>query len=86
LVRINDIMARSQNSFIKKQKAEKKRKKRLEKIQKKIEKKNQETDGSLDNMMAYLDEDGNIVNEPEEDQEETNQLSININKNEKRNS
>jgi hypothetical protein len=57
-------MARSQNSFIKKLKAEKKRKKRQEKIQKKIEKKNQETDGSLDNMLAYLDEEGNIISAP----------------------
>ena len=78
---------RSQNSFIKKQKAEKKRKKRLEKIQKKIDKKNQETDGSLDNMMAYLDENGNIIPEQEETpDQENNKLITNTNKNEKRNS
>jgi hypothetical protein len=78
---------RSQNSFIKKQKAEKKRKKRLEKIQKKIDKKNQDTDGSLDNMMAYLDDDGNIIPEKEESPEvENNKLFTNTNKNEKRNS
>jgi hypothetical protein len=65
-------MARSQNSFIKKLKAEKKRKKRQEKIQKKIEKKNQETDGSLDNMLAYLDEEGNIISAPDEPEEESN--------------
>ncbi len=63
---------RSQNSFIKKQKAEKKRKKRLEKIQKKIDKKNQETDGSLDNMMAHLDENGNIIPDNQESTEEEN--------------
>ena len=63
-------MARNQNSFIKKQKAEKKRKKRQEKIQKKIDRKNKETDGSLDNMIAYLDEDGNIISEPQQTDED----------------
>lgn len=62
-------MARSQNSFIKKQKAEKKKKKNQEKFQKKIEKKNQETNGNLENMMAYLDENGNIVSDPVNDKE-----------------
>lgn len=60
-------MSRSQNSFIKHQKAEKKRKKRQEKIQKKIDKKDQDTSGALDDMIAYVDEFGNIVDEkPEE--------------------
>lgn len=62
-------MARSQNSFIKKQKAEKKRKKRQEKIQRKIEKKNKDTSGDLKDMIAYLDEDGNIVDESPEESE-----------------
>jgi S-adenosylmethionine hydrolase len=57
-------MARSQNSFIKKQKAERKRKKQAEKLQKRIEKKNQETSGKLEDMIAYVDEFGNIVDEP----------------------
>lgn len=79
-------MARSQNSFIKKVKAEKKRKKREEKFKKKLERKGKETSGDLENMMAYLDEDGNIVNKPlEETEEETedNQISINNNKNDR---
>ena len=59
-------MARSQNAFIKKQKAELKRKKQEEKFQKKLEKKNVETDGSLNNMLAYVDEFGNIVDEKPE--------------------
>ncbi len=63
-------MARSQNSFIKKQKAERKRKKRMEKIQKKIDKKDQETSGSLDDMIAYVDEFGNILDEPPEEKKE----------------
>ncbi|MEQ9467305.1 MAG: cold-shock protein [Ekhidna sp.] len=57
-------MARSQNSFIKNQKAQKKKKKRQEKLQKKFDKKDQETSGSLDDMIAYVDEFGNIVDEP----------------------
>ena len=59
-------MARSQNSFIKHQKAEKKRKKRQEKIQKKIDKKDQETT-SMDDMIAYVDEFGNILDSPPEE-------------------
>ena len=61
-------MARSQNSFIKKLKAEKKRKKKQEKFQKKMEKKNAETSGDLKDMIAYVDEDGNLTTEKQEDQ------------------
>ncbi len=63
-------MARSQNSFIKNQKANKKKKKREEKLQRKINKKEQETSGELDDMIAYVDEFGNITNEPPEVKEE----------------
>ncbi len=60
-------MGRSQNSFIKNQKANRKKKKRQEKLQKKFDKKEQETSGKLDDMIAYVDEFGNIVDEkPEE--------------------
>ena len=61
-------MGRNQNSFIKNQKATKKKKKRQEKLQRKIEKKEQETSGSLDDMMAYVDEFGNILDEPPEEE------------------
>jgi len=56
-------MARSQNSYIKKVKAEKKRKKKLAKFEKKLEKKNQPKSGDLESMMAYLDKNGNIISE-----------------------
>lgn len=59
-------MSKSQNSFIKHQKALKKKKKKEEKLQKRLEKKDQQTDGSLDNMIAYVDQFGNIVDEPQE--------------------
>ena len=66
-------MSRSQNSFIKHQKAEKKRKKRQEKIQKKIDKKDQETN-TMDTMIAYVDEFGNLTDTPpEEDSQEPKQ-------------
>ena len=57
-------MARSQNSFIKHQKEVKRKKKQEEKRKKRLEKKDTTVDGSLDNMMACLDEDGNIVDAP----------------------
>lgn len=57
-------MSRSQNSFIKNQKAIKKKKKRDEKIQRKIDKKDQDTSGKLNDMIAYVDENGNILDEP----------------------
>lgn len=65
-------MARSsQNSFIKNQKAMKKKKKREEKLQKRLERKDQESSGSLDDMIAYVDKDGNILDEPPQDPKET---------------
>jgi ribosomal protein S4 len=49
------------NSYLKKQKAEKKRKAKQEKKQKKEARKNQPSSGNLEDMMAYLDKDGNII-------------------------
>ncbi len=60
-------MARSQNKFIKNQKANRKKKKRDEKLQRKIEKKNEDTSGKLEDMIAYVDEFGNILDEPPEE-------------------
>ena len=60
-------MGRNQNSFVKNQKANKKKKKRQEKLQRKIEKKDQEKN-TLDEMIAYVDENGNILDTaPEEE-------------------
>lgn len=56
-------MARSNNSFIKKQKADKKSKKRKEKLQKKVEKIKSSTSNDIESMIAYVDEYGNIVDE-----------------------
>ena len=64
-------MARSQNSFLKKVKAEKKRKKKQEKFEKKMEKKNQHSSGKLKDMLAYVDENGNITTDNPEEKEDT---------------
>ena len=57
-------MARSQETFGKKEKEKKRLKKRLDKQAKKEERRAASEGGGLDNMMAYLDEDGNIVDTP----------------------
>ncbi|MCG8319941.1 MAG: cold-shock protein [Cytophagales bacterium] len=63
-------MARSQNSFIKKQKEKKKQMKKKEKEERRKERKeNNAKGGDLSDMMAYLDEDGNIVSAPPEKDE-----------------
>lgn len=49
----------------------KKKKKRDEKLQRKIDKKDQDTSGKLDDMIAYVDEFGNILDEPPEEKKET---------------
>jgi hypothetical protein len=56
-------MARSR-SFLKKQIAQKKRKKKKEKAERKLERKKQTTSGALEDMLAYVDANGNITTEP----------------------
>jgi len=57
-------MAKNQNAFIKKQKAELKRRKQKEKLENRLHRKTQSKDGSLENMIAYVDEFGNISETP----------------------
>ncbi len=59
-------MAKSQETFNKKEKEKKRLKKRKEKEQKREERKtNSESEGGgLKNMMAYVDENGNITDSP----------------------
>lgn len=57
-------MARAQETFNKKEVRNKKEKKRKEKLARKLAKKDEETKGSMDDMMVYLDEDGNFTNTP----------------------
>ena len=57
-------MASSQNSFIKQQKEREKRKKKKEKEERKKERKENSLGGELENMLAYVDEFGNISATP----------------------
>ncbi len=58
-------MGRSQNSFIKSQKEKKRLQKRKEKEEKKKERQeNNLKGGDLSDMMAYVDEFGNILEHP----------------------
>jgi len=57
-------MAKSQNTFIKQENEKKRLKKRKEKQQKKEERKSNPSDGGFDNMIAYVDENGNLSNTP----------------------
>ena len=57
-------MGKSQQTFLKKEKEKKRLQKRKEKQMKKEERKANSAGGGLDNMMAYVDEFGNITDTP----------------------
>ncbi|MGB0887826.1 MAG: cold-shock protein [Vicingaceae bacterium] len=57
-------MAKSQQSFNKKEKEKKRLKKREDKKKKAAERRENSAGGGLDNMMAYVDEFGNITDTP----------------------
>lgn len=57
-------MGRSQETFGKKEKEKKRLKKRQDKVKKKEERKANPGSGDLDDMIAYVDENGNIVDTP----------------------
>lgn len=59
-------MGRSQESFKKKQVRKNKEKKRKEKEKRKAENRENKSGGGLDDMIAYVDAYGNIVDTPEE--------------------
>jgi len=58
------------NAYIKKQKEERKRKKREQKKLLKEERRSQATSGKLEDMTAFVDEDGNIISVPPEGSDE----------------
>ena len=64
-------MAKSNNSLIKKQKELNRKKKHQEKAERKSERQKNSTGGSLENMMAYVDEFGNITSTPPEKKTDT---------------
>tara|TARA_R110002096_G_scaffold169779_3_gene341522 strand:- start:32950 stop:33399 length:450 start_codon:yes stop_codon:yes gene_type:complete len=57
-------MARSQETFSKKEKEKKRQKKKEDKLKKKEERKANSEGGGLDNMIAYVDENGNLTDTP----------------------
>ncbi len=57
-------MAKSQETFNKKEKEKKKLRKRQDKAMKREERKANSSGGSLEEMMAYVDEFGNLVDTP----------------------
>ncbi|MDX5418393.1 MAG: cold-shock protein [Hymenobacteraceae bacterium] len=63
-------MSRSQNHFMKRQREKKKQKKKDEKAQRKQERQENSTGGKLEDMIAYVDEFGNITSTPPEERSE----------------
>ena len=63
-IQIERRMANSQQTFNKKEKEKKRLKKRKEKQQKREERKASAKGSGLENMMAYVDENGNITDTP----------------------
>ena len=57
-------MAKSQDTFNKKEKEKKRLKKRQDKNLKKEDRKSNSTGGDLENMLAYVDENGNLTDTP----------------------
>jgi cold shock CspA family protein len=57
-------MAKSQDTFNKKEKEKKRLKKRQEKALKKEDRKNNPAASDFDSMIAYVDEDGNLTDTP----------------------
>ena len=57
-------MGRSHESFSKREKEKKKQKRKEEKLKRKVERKEEGGSKSFDDMIAYVDEHGNIVDTP----------------------
>lgn len=71
-------MARSQETFNKKEVKNKKEKKRKEKAKKRLDRKDNEKKGSLEDMIAYVDENGVITSTPPDPNKKRNINSENI--------
>jgi hypothetical protein len=57
-------MAKSKSSFNKKQIADGKKKKKKEKLEKRMEKRSVAPESNWENMIAYVDADGNLSDTP----------------------
>lgn len=71
-------MAKSQETFSKKEKEKKRLKKRQDKLIKKEERKADSAGGSLESMMAYVDEFGNISDTPPDPTKKQKIIASNI--------
>lgn len=63
--------------FLKKQRDDKKKKKQDEKQQKKEERKKNSPGGNLEDMIAYVDENGNITDTPPSEKKSENEATEN---------
>ena len=72
-------MARSQETFGKKEREKKRQKKREEKALRKEERKSNSTGGKFEDMIAYVDEFGQIVDTPPDPSKKTKIKAENIN-------
>jgi len=68
-------MGRSQDTFSKREKEKKRLKKRKEKQQKKEDRKANSDGGGLDNMIAYVDEFGNITDTPPDETQKKEEIN-----------
>lgn len=71
-------MAKSQQTFNKKEKEKKRLKKKQEKREKREERKLNAVTGELENMMAYIDENGNITDSPPDPSKKKEFIAENI--------
>lgn len=71
-------MGKSQETFSKKEKEKKRLKKRQDKLVKKEERKSTSEGGSLESMMAYVDEYGNISDTPPDPTKKKKIIASNI--------
>lgn len=67
-------MARSQNTFNKKEREKKKLQKRKNKEENKARRKEQAKSSNLDDMLVYVDEFGNLVDTPPEEGKKTEEI------------
>ena len=69
-------MGRSQETFGKKEKEKKRLKKREDKAKRKEERKANSRKGTLDNMMAYVDENGRITDVPPDPNQKKEEIAV----------
>lgn len=69
-------MGRSQETFNKKEVRSKKEKKRKEKAEKRAARRDSEKKNSLDDMIAYVDANGNIVSEPPPERTKKDEIKL----------